>query len=82
MEELPIELFTDLLGIPLSNLARAASSQTPTSRGAVWVEPEELTAFKASSNRIREIDSEFGAFGGLRTLDVGFTRSQVAHPLT
>jgi hypothetical protein len=35
-----------------------------------WVDPEELTAFKAPDNRILEIEREIGAFGGLRSIDV------------
>lgn len=37
-----------------------------------WVEPEELTAFKANGNMLKEIDLEVGLFGGLKTLDVSY----------
>lgn len=35
-----------------------------------WVEPEELVGFKASENELRGLDVEFGAFGGLKSVDV------------
>lgn len=37
-----------------------------------WVEPEELTAFKANGNMLKEIDLEVGLFGGLKNLDVSY----------
>ena len=53
--------------------------QTESDRNAVfnqstretWADPEELTSLKASDNRILELEVEIGAFGGLRSLDVG-----------
>lgn len=35
-----------------------------------WSEPEELTSLRAEGNRIREIELEIGAFGGLKAVDV------------
>lgn len=52
-------------------------------RRETWADPEEVTSFKAADNRIREIDVEFGAFGGLRTLDVSHCYTDVRfHMLT
>lgn len=33
-------------------------------------EPEEITLFRAGNNRIDQLEVEFGAFGGLTTIDV------------
>ncbi|GMK59169.1 hypothetical protein CspeluHIS016_0701840 [Cutaneotrichosporon spelunceum] len=49
--------------------ARARAFGTPPPKKP-WSEPEELTSFKAGINRIREVDTELGLFGGLRILDL------------
>lgn len=49
--------------------ARARAFGTPPPKKP-WSEPEELTAFKAGPNMIKEVEVELGLFGGLRTLDV------------
>lgn len=43
-----------------------------------WVEPEELTAFKANGNMLKEIDLEVGLFGGIKSLDVSFKELKTA----
>jgi hypothetical protein len=44
-----------------------------------WVDPEELTSFKAPDNRILELEIEIGAFGGLKVMDVGPVDSGPIH---
>lgn len=41
-------------------------------RDRVWVEPEETTLFRAWGCGVREIEREFGGFGGLKSIDVSF----------
>lgn len=107
LKQLPHELYTDLLGLPLDELSnppprspkkddrvRGPSMEDSFSRlgfggdesdedsrslifnqprpQSKWVEPEELTAFKANGNMLKEIDLEVGLFGGLKSLDVSY----------
>lgn len=39
-------------------------------RHAEQAEPEEITLFRAGNNQIDQLEVEFGAFGGLTTIDV------------
>lgn len=61
---------------PIRRLGSTGNDETDRNRvfnqtvRETWADPEELTSFKAGDNRILELDIEFGAFGGLRTLDV------------
>lgn len=56
-----------LAGAPREESREAVFNQ-PTRE--TWVDPEELTAFRAADNRILELEREIGAFGGLRSIDV------------
>lgn len=99
LERIPSEVYSVLLGIPSSNLARPATPEVKddkvssltrsfqdlgsgsreeifrksTRKEDVWTECEEVTSLKVSENRIRSLDVEIGAFGGLKVIEVGFT---------
>ncbi len=85
LEQLPEQLYTKILGMPLHELSRSAGGATPRGPRDAFgqvhdddgpaipsYEIEDLTQLKASSNMIKEIDSEIGFFGALRILDVSW----------
>ncbi len=97
LQRIPVQVYTDLLGLDANSLSHPSQSQPGLDEEGVagsfksqltitdesgnpfgsretkreeWVEPEELTGFKALENEIRELDVEVGAFGGLKSIDV------------
>ena len=72
-------------GTPRQETKEAVFNQQPAREA--WVDPEELTGFKAADNRILELEREIGAFGGLRSIDVssfvsGLSRAEVSYVQT